>query len=221
MLLLIIETNRYFTLHILHAANKNVAIEYSSLLNLAAYALIISGLVQYLVECNCNSTFEIIVLLTKMLVKRFFKLMLFSLRLLRCAMYISLSYILLYIIFFNLSSLKVLIDTLHIETCVKTRYNKSCLLWICALTFNILSFFICCLNIKLLIIRNMSLRNPGPNNNIRPLSMLYSNVQGFINAGDLASEIPQLNMTKLHEFHGYLYIHKHDVLILHGLKSLF
>ena len=36
----------------------------------------------------------------------------------------------------------------------------------------------------------MSLRNPGHNNNIRPLSMLYSNVQGFINAGDLASEIP-------------------------------
>ena len=71
MLLLIIETNRYFTLHILHATNKNVAIEYSSLLNLEASALIISGLVQYLVECNCNGTFEIIVLLTKMLVKRF------------------------------------------------------------------------------------------------------------------------------------------------------
>ena len=60
----------------------------------------------------------------------------------------------------------------------------------------------------------MSLRNPGPNNNIRPLSMLYSNVQGFINAGDLASEISPLNMTKLHELHGYLYIHKHDALIL-------
>ena len=209
MLLLIIETNRYSTL-------KNVAIEYSSLLNLEAYTLIISGLVQYLVECNCNSTFEIIVLLTKMLVKRFFKLMLFSLRLLRSVMYISRSYILLYIIFLNLSSLKVLMDNLHIETCVTTRYNKSCLLWICALTFNILSLFICCLNIKLLVICNcnISLRNPGPNNNIRPLSVLYSNVQGLINAGDLASEIPPLNITKLHELHGYLYIHKPDVLIL-------
>ena len=59
----------------------------------------------------------------------------------------------------------------------------------------------------------MSLRNPGPNNN-RPLSVLYNNVQGLINAGDLASETPPINMTKLHELHGYLYINKPDVLIL-------
>ena len=66
MLLLIIETNRYFKfLNTVHAVNNNAAIEYYSLLNLEAYALIISGLVQYLVGCNCNSTFEIIVLLSK------------------------------------------------------------------------------------------------------------------------------------------------------------
>ena len=87
MLLLIIKTNRYFTfLNTVHAVNKNAAIEYYSLLNLEAYALIISGLVQYLAGCNCNSTFEIIVLLSKILVKRLFKLMPLLLRLIRCAM---------------------------------------------------------------------------------------------------------------------------------------
>ena len=53
-------------------------------------------------------------------------------------MYISLNYILLYIIFLNLSSLKVIISNLNIETYIKTRYSKSCQLWICALTFNVL-----------------------------------------------------------------------------------
>ena len=128
-------------------------------------------------------------------------------------MYISLNHVLLYIIFLNLYGLKVLISNLNIETCIKTRYSKSCQIWICALTFNVLSFFICCLKIKLIVICNMSLRNPGPNNN-RPLSVLYNNVQGLINAGDLASETPPINMIKLHELHGYLYIHKPDVLIL-------
>ena len=74
MLLLIIETNRYFTsLNTVHAVNKNAAKEYYLLLNLEAYALIISGLVQYLVGCNCNSIFEIIALLSKILLKRLFK----------------------------------------------------------------------------------------------------------------------------------------------------
>ena len=166
MLLLIVETNRYFTFFdIVHSINKNAAIEYYSLLNLEAYALIISGLVQYLVGCNCNSTFEIIVLLSKILAKRLFRLISLSLRLIACAMYISLNFILLYIIFLNLSSLKVSMKNIHFETCFKTHYSKSCQLWICPLTFNILSFFFCCLNIKLLVICNMSLRNPGPNNN--------------------------------------------------------
>ena len=110
MLLLIIETNRYFKfLNTVNAVNNNAATEYYSLLNLEAYALIISGLVQYLVGCNCNSTFEIIVLLSKILVKRLFKLMSSLLRFIRCAMYISLNYILLYIIFLNLSGLKVVV----------------------------------------------------------------------------------------------------------------
>ena len=156
MLLLIIETNRYFKfLDTVHVANKNAAIEYYSFLNLEAYALIISGLDQYLVGCNCNSTFEIIVLLSKILVRRLFKLMSLLLKLIRCAMYISLNYILLYIIFLNLSSLKVLISNLNNETCMKARYSKNCHLWICALTVNVLSFFICCLNIKLIVIYNM------------------------------------------------------------------
>ena len=96
MLLLIIEANRYFKfLNTVHAVNNNADVEYYSLLNLEAYALIISCLVQYLVGCNYNSTFEIIVLLSKILVKRLFKLMSSLLRFIRCAMYISLNYILL------------------------------------------------------------------------------------------------------------------------------
>ena len=58
-----------------------------------------------------------------------------------------------------------------------------------------------------------SLLNPGPVRT-RPLTILYKNVQGLINTNDLASETPPLNMTKLLEFHGYLYTHKPDILIL-------
>ena len=42
----------------------------------------------------------------------------------------------------------------------------------------------------------------------------FYKVQGLINTNDLASETPPLNMTKLLEFHGYLYTHKPDILIL-------
>ena len=65
----------------------------------------------------------------------------------------------------------------------------------------------------LIIISNPSLLNPGPVRT-RPLTILYKNVQGLINTNDLASETPPLNMTKLLEFHGYLYTHKPDILIL-------
>ena len=78
---------------------------------------------------------------------------------------------------------------------------------------NGLTFFLCALNILLIIICNMSLVNPGPPRN-RPISVFYNNIHGFINTKDLASQTPPLNMTKLHELHAYLYTHKPDVVIL-------
>ena len=57
---------------------------------------------------------------------------------------------------------------------------------------------------------NMSLLNPGP----RHLKVFYNNVQGLINTRDLASENPPLNMTKLHELHGFLFSNIPDILIL-------
>ena len=105
---------------------------------------------------------------------------------------------------------------------IHIRYeNKNCKLRICTLISDITKNFICSLNIMLIIISNPSLLNPGPVRT-RPLTILYKNVQGLINTNDLASETPPLNMTKLLEFHGYLYTHKSDILILNEtwLKNL-
>ena len=66
------------------------------------------------------------------------------------------------------------------------------------------------INIVLLIICNTSLLNPGP----RQLKVFYINCQGLINTRDLTSEHPPLNMTKLHELHGFLLRNKPDILIL-------
>ena len=66
------------------------------------------------------------------------------------------------------------------------------------------------INIVLLVICNTSLLNPGP----RQLKVFYNNCQGLINTRDLTSENPPLNMTKLHELHGFLFRNKPDILIL-------
>ena len=55
---------------------------------------------------------------------------------------------------------------------------------------------------------------PRPTPSNRPLKIFYNNVQGFINTRDLNSNTPDLNMTKIHEFHGYLLTHKPDIIIL-------
>ena len=52
--------------------------------------------------------------------------------------------------------------------------------------------------------------NPGP----RQLKVFYNNCQGLINTRDLTSENLPLNMTKLHELHGFLFKNKPDILIL-------
>ena len=48
----------------------------------------------------------------------------------------------------------------------------------------------------------------------KPLTVFYKNVQGIINTRDLASENPPLNMTKIHELHGYLHTNKPNIVIL-------
>ena len=107
--------------------------------------------------------------------------------------------------------------TKMLKCCVKNFTKKHTgktgrlILW--TLFIDLFSFFLCGLNLSLIIICNTSILNPGPNVN-RPLSVFYNNVQGLINYRDLASNSPPLNTTKLHELHGYLYIHKPDVVIL-------
>ena len=88
------------------------------------------------------------------------------------------------------------------------RYTYCTLRGVCSLLF-----FVYSLNLILLVICNMSIINPGPIND-RPLSVYYNNVQGLVNTRDLASKNPPLNMTKVHELHGYLYNKKPDVVIL-------
>ena len=66
------------------------------------------------------------------------------------------------------------------------------------------------INIVILIMCNTSLLNPGP----RQIKVFYINCQGLINTRDLTCEHPRLNMTKLHELHGFLFRNKPDILIL-------
>ena len=73
-----------------------------------------------------------------------------------------------------------------------------------------LVIFMFILNIFLIIICNPSILNPGPES----FSVFFNNVQGFINTRDLSSDSPPLNMTKIHELHGYIYSKKPDVIIL-------
>ena len=66
------------------------------------------------------------------------------------------------------------------------------------------------LAIMLILIANPSINNPGP----RKLSIVYNNVQGFINMKDLKLKSPPLNMTKVHEMNGYIFAEKPDIVIL-------
>ena len=80
----------------------------------------------------------------------------------------------------------------------------------------LLSIFLATLNLILLVLSNITILNPGPGTVSvnKPLTVFYNNVQGLINTRDLASENPPLNMTKMHELHGYLHTNKPDIVIL-------
>ena len=107
-----------------------------------------------------------------------------------------------------------------VHNCVFRAYNGKKTLYWAKLSSNVFSrhrsllssrlVYVASINIVLLIMCNMSLLNPGP----RHLKVFYNNVQGLINTRNLASEDPPLNMTKLHELHGFLFSNKPDILIL-------
>ena len=90
------------------------------------------------------------------------------------------------------------------------RSFRLCLRWAGVLT--VMTVYLFSLNMILLIVCNTSILNPGPSD--KPLSVFYNNIQGLINTRDLASDKPPLNMTKIHELHGYLYTNKPDLVIL-------
>ena len=73
-------------------------------------------------------------------------------------------------------------------------------------------YYLSMLNLLLIVIVTPSIVNPGPET--RPLSVFYNNVQGLVNPNELKSNTPRLNMTKLHELHGYIFQNKPDIVIL-------
>ena len=70
--------------------------------------------------------------------------------------------------------------------------------------------FLCLLNFKLIAITNPSITNPG----LKKISVLYSNIQRFMNTRDLTNDSPPLNITKLHEINGYIFTHAPDIIIM-------
>ena len=73
--------------------------------------------------------------------------------------------------------------------------------------------FLYVLNIIMIAICNPSILNPGPTG----VSVLYNNIQGFINTRDLGSDSPPLNMTKVHEIQGYIFSQKPDIVIMNEI----
>ena len=75
------------------------------------------------------------------------------------------------------------------------------------------------LNLSLILISNFSLANPGPKGRrlpgIKKLTCFYQNIQGFVDPGKgLTNPSPVLNVTKLSEFHAYVYDKKPDIICL-------
>lgn len=82
------------------------------------------------------------------------------------------------------------------------------------MVYNLLVIFIFMLNIALIIICNPSVKNPGPVTKSRQITVLYNNIQGFVNPRDLSSPTPPLNMMKTCELNGYIFSHRPDIVIL-------
>ena len=114
----------------------------------------------------------------------------------------------------SLSKLK----TKQLIKCLEKSYTKFISMLKCYIRFlviyNSFVLFLFLLNLILLTIANPSIKNPGPSARNRPLTVLYNNVQGFINPKDLSSPTPPLNMKKAYELQGYIFNHKPDIVIL-------
>ena len=51
------------------------------------------------------------------------------------------------------------------------------------------------------------------------ITVIYNDIQSFINPGDLSSPMSPLNMKKVYELQGYVFNHKPDIVILNWLKN--
>ena len=80
--------------------------------------------------------------------------------------------------------------------------------------YNIAIIFVFELNFILVTICNPSLKNPGPIKQNRHITVMYNNIQGFINPRDLSSKTPPLNMMKTYELQGYIFKERPDIIIL-------
>ena len=97
--------------------------------------------------------------------------------------------------------------------CLKSfSFVKSCLRLL--VVYNIFVIFVFKLNFILVTISNPSLKNPGPINKNRHITVMYNNIQGFINPRDLSSKTPPLNMKKTYELQGYIFKERPDIVIL-------
>ena len=77
---------------------------------------------------------------------------------------------------------------------------------------NALCLWILLINFLLIAICNPSMKNPGPQIG-HNFSVFYCNVQGLIPFGELASDNPMLNITKVHELNHLISTNKPDVII--------
>ena len=103
----------------------------------------------------------------------------------------------------GLDSIKILLNHIRFS------YNKSSTKFY--KIFRRYIFWSSVLNIVLLLLCNMSIKNPGPAKN---LTVYYQNVRGLIPWSDLGNSHPNLDQTKISELQLYLYSQHPDVVIL-------
>ena len=80
-----------------------------------------------------------------------------------------------------------------------------------------LTYWTVTINITLIIISNISILNPGPNNDklTSGFSVLYHNVRGFMSYNPkLPNSPPVLNTTKVLEFQSYIFQNKPDIVVV-------
>ena len=81
---------------------------------------------------------------------------------------------------------------------------------------NIIILWIFMINLKIIIISNPSILNPGPitAKSTKNLKTYYQNVQGLIPFGSLRDKNPSLNLTKINELQSYIFLEHPDIIVL-------